>query len=183
MLLFAFTFVNTQQYKKRLFFLLYSFFWLNTHQLSTFSNNNFQITNCVIDVFFEILKRTDLAHINNEILNKWKNRLNKYINEININIFKNVETFNDFNNASNFAIFVFVLILSSSTFQKKAFFASFSNVNAEIVLIYITRHIFLNRKQYMICMKIISHILHSSSSQMLFYVEEKEKVNKNQIIK
>jgi hypothetical protein len=63
--------------------------------------------------------------------------------------------------------------------------------NLKTIFHHITTHLSLNQKQYLICEKVLSHFLNYQisrdnnylMSQMLLYIEEKEEVEKNQVIK
>ncbi len=64
-------------------------------------------------------------------------------------------------------------------------------MNVKILFVCITHQLSLNRKQYLICKKVLFHVLFAQSSQennifssqLFLYIEEEKEVKKNQIIK
>jgi hypothetical protein len=136
-------------------------------------------------------KFLNFVSVDNKTLVKWKERFTNYTKNIHThqNLFH--EQIDDFNIVSDSTIFASIFILFFTIFINQMNFFNSLNMNENIIFTCITHQVSLNQKQYLICKKVLFHFLFTQSfqennvslSQLLFYIKEKEKVNKNQIIK
>ncbi len=188
----AFTFVYAQQYNERLSLsFVYFFFSYHSDHASLLSSINFQIFHHFINTQTLYSKLCDLAYTNNITIHQWKDKLTIYVKDINVEIISNQEIYEKFDNQSNSAILVSMIVSIKNNFVNQSEFSLFMKSNLKTIFHHITTHLSLNQKQYLICEKVLSHFLNYQisrdnnylMSQMLLYIEEKEEVEKNQVIK
>jgi hypothetical protein len=101
----------------------------------------------------------DFAYVNNNIILRWKDKLIKYVKNINFDFISSQENYENFNIQSNSTIFVSMSIqIFNISINELKFILSF-NTNAKTILVHVTRYLFLNKKQHLICEKILIHFL------------------------
>jgi hypothetical protein len=170
---------------------IYLFFLYRENQASLFSNKNFQIFQYVNNAETFNSKLRDMTYINSNIISQWRNRLIKYVKNIENNSTSSQKNQDDFNIESNSTEFVSNLIHVFNISNETSKFIFSFDINVNIILDHITRRFSLNQKQHMICEKILLHFLcyqnnqceSTSVSQLLLYIKEENEVKKNQIIK